>query len=137
MASRPNEFVAHCIELLGSAGAVRTRRMFGGHGLYVDDLFVALIAADHLYLKVDAQTRVAFEAAGCVPFIYDSAGQSVSLGYFSAPEEAMESPPLMQPWARLALAAALRARAAKPVAARPVKKARPRRGAAKIAPKKL
>ncbi len=137
MATVPNEFVAHCAELLGSIGAVRTRRMFGGHGFYVDELFVALIAGECLYLKVDALTRPAFEAAGCAPFVYDGAGQSVTLGYFSAPEEAMESPPLMQPWARLALAAALRARAAKPRAARPARKARPRKGSASKAPTKL
>ncbi|MEP7099931.1 MAG: TfoX/Sxy family protein [Burkholderiales bacterium] len=110
-----NEFVAHCAELLGAIGNVRSRRMFGGHGFYVDELFVALSFAERLYLKVDAQTRASFEAEGCVPFVYDSAGEAISLGYFSAPEEAMESPPLMAPWARLALAAALRARAAKPV----------------------
>ncbi len=117
MSPGQSEFVAHCSELLGSAGAVRSRRMFGGHGLYVDDLFVALIAAERLYLKVDAQTRPAFEAAGCARFVYDGAGKAVSLGYFTAPEEAMESPPLMQPWARLAVEAAVRARAAKPASA--------------------
>ncbi|HWH84019.1 MAG TPA: competence protein TfoX, partial [Burkholderiaceae bacterium] len=79
----------------------------------------------------------------CAPFAYDkvdaNAGgalRSVSIGYFSAPEDAMESPPLMQPWARQALAAALRARAAKPPAASPAKKARPRKGSASKAPRK-
>jgi DNA transformation protein and related proteins len=137
MATAPDELVAHCIELLGSVGAVRSRRMFGGHGLYVDDVFVAIIAFERLYLKVDAQTRPAFEAAGSEPFVYDRQRQAIALGYFSAPDEAMESPPLMQPWARLALAAALRARAAKPRAARPVTKAAPRKGSASRAPKKL
>ncbi len=136
MAAAHHEFLSHCTELLGSAGAVRTRRMFGGHGFYVDDLFIALIAAERLYLKVDSQTRAAFEAAGCVPFVYDREGKSTSLGYFSAPEEAMESPPLMQPWARLALAAALRARAAKPAANTAVSKASPRKGASAKAAKK-
>lgn len=130
------ELVRHCCELIAPLGAVRTRRMFGGHGFYVDDLFIALIAGDRLYLKVDAQTRPLFEAAGCEPFVYDAAGKSVSLGYFSAPEEAMESPPLMQPWARHALSAALRARAAKPRAAAPATKARPRKGSATKAPTK-
>lgn len=131
------EFVAHCTELLAPLGSVRVRRMFGGHGFYIDDVFMALIGYDRLFLKVDAQTRPLFEAAGCEPFVYDAAGQNVALGYFSAPEEAMESPPLMQPWARHALAAALRARAAKPRAARPVKKATPRKGSASKAPTKL
>mgnify|MGYP001497841730 CR=1 FL=1 len=132
------EFVAHCIELLSPLGAVRTRRMFGGHGFYVDELFLALILGERLFLKTDAQTRKHFEAAGCTPFIYDAAdGKQVSLGYFSAPGDAMESPALMEPWARQALSAALRARAAKPRAATPVRKARPRKGSARTAPTKV
>jgi DNA transformation protein len=139
MSAVADEFVAHCTELLGSAGVVRSRRMFGGRGFYIDELFVALIAYDRLYLKTDAQTRPAFEAAGCTPFAYDrpGEGESVTTGYFSAPDDAMESPALMQPWARLALAAALRARAAKPAARRPARKATPRSGSAKSAPTKL
>jgi DNA transformation protein len=88
--------------------------MFGGHGFYVDEVFVALASGDRLYLKVDAQTRPRFEAAGCEPFVYDSAGKQVSLGYWTAPDDAMESPALMLPWTRLAMEAALRARNAKP-----------------------
>lgn len=107
------EFVTHCMELLAPLGSVRVRRMFGGHGFYVDELFLALIAFDRLYLKADAQTRPRFEAAGCAPFVYEGQGKPVTMGYFTAPEDAMESPALMQPWARLALDAALRARAAK------------------------
>ena len=136
MAASP-ELVAHCLELLAPLGTVRSRRMFGGHGFYVDDLFIALIAYDRLFLKADATTRPIFEAAGCEPFVYDAAGKNVSVSYFSAPEDAMESPALMEPWARHALSAALRARAAKPRAATPVKKARPRRGSARTAPTKV
>lgn len=108
-----HQLVAHCLELLAPLGAPRARRMFGGHGLYVDDLFVALIAFDRLYLKADAQTKALFEAAGCAPFVYDGKGQSVTMSYFTAPDDAMESPAYMQPWGRLALEAALRAKAAK------------------------
>ena len=35
--------------------------MFGGCGLYVDDLFIAIIVGDTLYLKADEPTRTAFE----------------------------------------------------------------------------
>ena len=133
-----DELTHHCLELLGTVGSARARRMFGGVGLYVDDLFVALIFAEQLYLKTDAQTRERFEAAGGHPFVYDAKGKAISFSYFSAPEDAMESPAQMQPWARLAFEAALRARAAKPASARaskkatpPAKKARPRKPAAK------
>ena len=113
MTASARDFVNHCVELLTPLGLVRARRMFGGHGLYVDDVFMALIAAERLYLKVDAASRGHFEAASCEPFVYDAKGQSISLGYFSAPQDAMDSPTLMLPWARLALEAALRARAGK------------------------
>ena len=117
------ELVAHCRELLAPLGAVRSRRMFGGHGFHVDDLFIALIAFGRLYLKADDSSRARFEAAGCQPFVYEGKGKPVTMGYFTAPDDAMESPALMQPWARLALEAAVRARAAKKAPAKP-----PRRG---------
>jgi len=110
------DLVNHCLELLAPLGQVRARRMFGGHGLYCDDLFFALMASDRLYLKVDAQSRPAFEGAGSEPFVYKAKTGAQAMSYWSAPAEAMESPALMQPWARLAVAAALRARAAKPAA---------------------
>jgi len=142
-----DQLVEHCLELLAPLGAVRSRRMFGGHGIYIDDLFMALIAGDVLYLKASEAGRLLFEAAGSRPFVYDARTGSVALSYWSAPPEAMESPALMQPWARQALQAALaaanakgvkrrsaaapakrRARgAARPSAAKPAAKGEPRR----------
>jgi DNA transformation protein len=102
------EFIAHCAELLSGIGRVRTTRMFGGCGLYVDDIFIALIAADTLYLKADDETRDAFAQAGSRPFEYTAKGETHSTSYWSVPAEAMDSPALMRPWAELARAAALR-----------------------------
>ena len=117
MAAPTPEIVAWCSELLAPLGAVRAKRMFGGHGLYVDDVFVAIIVGEDLFLKTDEASRPGFEAAGCRPFEYASAeGKKVALSYWSAPAEAMESPVQMLPWARQALASALRARASKPPA---------------------
>jgi DNA transformation protein and related proteins len=118
-----DQFVEHCLELLAPLGAPRARRMFGGHGLYVDEVFVAIIARETLYLKVGETSRPRFEAAGSHPFVYDAKGQGVAMGYWSVPEEAMESPALMLPWARLAMQAALAARAAAAVKRKPASKA--------------
>lgn len=113
MAQTP-PLVAHCLELLAALGDVRSRRMFGGHGLYAGELFIALIAGERLYLKCDNHTRADFERAGCEPFAYSSRDRgAVTLGYWSAPDEAMDSPQAMLPWARRALASALRAQAAR------------------------
>ncbi|MBQ0961883.1 TfoX/Sxy family protein [Ideonella sp. 4Y11] len=126
-------FVNWCAELLAPLGAVRTRRMFGGHGFYVDDLFIALEMREVLYLKVDASTQPRFEAAGSHRFEYTTAqGEHGSLSYWSAPEEAMDAPSQLQPWGRLALEAALRAQAAKAPKARRAaapRSAKPRRPA--------
>lgn len=119
MSSSP-EYLAHCIDLLSMLGSVRARRMFGGHGIDVDGQFLALVVADQLYLKSDELTRPDFERAGCRPFEYARKdGQRAVMSYWTAPEEAMESPALMLPWARLAMASALRAAHSKrPAAAR-------------------
>lgn len=116
MSKTRDPFTLHCMELLAPLGPVRVRAMFGGVGFYVDDLFMALIAFGRLYLKVGEAHRAAFDAAGCQPFVFETKdGQSMSLGYCTAPEEALESPEAMRPWARRALEAALVAANAKPV----------------------
>lgn len=132
-------FVAHVLELLAPLGTVRARRMFGGHGLYVDALFIALVSDERLYLKADAESRPAFERAGCTPFAYSRADRgAVTLGYWSAPDEALDSPQAMTPWARLALAAALRAKAnsRSPAAAAPSATPRKTRSRKASAPRK-
>jgi len=111
------EFVHHCLDLLAPVAPCVARRMFGGWGLSTEGLTLAIIAdlgdGERLWLKADAPTVAAFEAAGCRPFVYLAKGKPMAMGYRSAPDEAMESPALMRPWARLALDAAVRAHAAK------------------------
>jgi DNA transformation protein len=108
-----SDLVEHCLELLSSTGAASAHPMFGGHGLRIDGIFVALVAFDRLYLKADATSRPHFVAAGCEAFVYHAKGREMVLSYWTVPPQAMDSPESMQPWARLALDAALRAAAAK------------------------
>jgi len=107
-------FANYAVELLGAAGRVAARRMFGGYGLYCDGVMFALIADDVLYLKADDMNRPELERAGSAPFTYEAKGRRTILAYWRAPDEAMESRELMTPWARRALAAALRAKAPRP-----------------------
>lgn len=117
-------FTELCVEMLTPLGPVRVRRMFGGQGIYVDGLFMALIDDGQLFLKADDTTRERFVAAGCTPFTYPTkSGERMVMSYYRPPEDALESPPLMLPWARLALEAALRAANAKKPA--PAKRSAP------------
>jgi DNA transformation protein and related proteins len=79
--------VDHCLELLAPLGVVRSRRMFGGHGLYIDDLFVAIVAFDRLYLKTDEATRATFDDAGATAFAFDKEGETVTTSYRTVPAE--------------------------------------------------
>jgi DNA transformation protein len=134
--------VSHCLELLAPLGRTSSRRMFGGHALYIDGLCMALIIQDTLYLKVDDTSRPLFEREGCRAFTYDTRqGERHALGYFTAPDEAMESPAEMLPWARRALAAAVAARAKTPAkknaaatAKAPAKKVTAKKAVARKAP---
>ena len=107
-------FIAHLHDLFETIGPISTRPMFGGHGIYLDELMVGVVFGETLYLKTDAQTRPQFEAAGGAPFVYryrqrDGVMRApLTLSYWSVPEAAMESAQAMRPWAQLAQAAALR-----------------------------
>ena len=110
-----DEDIAWFRELLEPLGAITVRRMFGGAGLYVEGLIVGLEIAGTLYLKTDASSRERFADAGGRPFVYDGRDKQVTVAsYWTPPDDAMDSPEAMCPWARLALEAALRSAAAKP-----------------------
>lgn len=102
------DFIAHVHDLLGSMGKVATRAMFGGHGVYLDGVMIGVIMEDALYLKVDAETQLHFEAVGSQPYVYLGQREPITMSYWSAPEEALESARAMRPWAELARAAAMR-----------------------------
>jgi len=101
------EFARHISELLAGLGRLKTRPMFGGHGLYSDGTFFGFVLDDVLYLKADDETRPRFLAARLKPFIYN---KRRSRNYYRAPPEALESPDEALSWARDALGAALRSR---------------------------
>ncbi|MDD2882167.1 MAG: TfoX/Sxy family protein [Rhodoferax sp.] len=113
MTPRPGDFVQYCCELLSSVGPCMARKMFGGYGISVDGLTLAILVdlgqGEKLWLKTSAETTAVFESAGCERFTYLAKGKVRSMGYYSAPAEAMESCNEMAPWARLAMDAALSA----------------------------
>ena len=108
-----DDFVTHVLELLRPLGRVAARSMFGGYGLYCDGIFFGIVLDNTLYLKADERNRAEFERAGCEIFSYSRKGKRAQLHFYRAPENAMDVPHLMLPWARSALSAALRARTSK------------------------
>lgn len=105
-----SEYTDYLQEVFEQFGPIRAKRMFGGYGIYHDDLMFALVSDEMLYLKADDQCRDAFEQAGLPPFEYPKNGKLVKMSYYQAPEEIMEDPELAATWARRSYEAALRAR---------------------------
>lgn len=102
-------------ELFDGLGAIRTRRMFGGLGVYCDDLFFALADDGVVFIKVDEATEAEFRDTGSEPFTFPGRdGELNVMSYWRLPETAYDEPDEAQRWGRLGLEAALRARAAKP-----------------------
>ncbi len=113
ISSEQREYVAHIVDLLQAIGPVESKSMFGGFGVFLEGLMFGLIANNELYLKADAENRKDFEDQGLQAFGYAKNGKEFKMGYYQAPEEALEDGELLSVWASNAYGAALRAAASK------------------------
>lgn len=108
MTQQKNEFLDYLRELLADVPGLRMRAMFGGYGVYSDDLFFAVIDEDVIYMKADDENRETFIQAGGEAFTVTMKGKTGSMSYYSVPESALEDADEMMRWARLGMDAALR-----------------------------
>jgi DNA transformation protein and related proteins len=100
------DYLAYVLEQLSGAGEVRSQRMFGGVGLYLGEVFFALISEDTLYLRVDPQSRGDYTSRGMRPFRPYADRPQLSSRYFEVPADVLEDSSQLAAWARRALAAA-------------------------------
>lgn len=105
------EFVDYVVELLGPFGTVEARRMFSGHGIFLDGLMFAIVADEALWFKADEINELEFQETGSDRFSYIRGGRAATMSFYRAPPAALESPADALPWARSAYAAALRVNA--------------------------
>ncbi len=103
---------------LNQVGAVTSRSMFGGFGLYLDGVMFALIAYDILYFKVDDSNRAEFMAAGMQPFTYEGKQKPVVMSYYQLPEAVLADVNALSIWVEKARTAAVQSRAKR----KPIKK---------------
>ena len=96
-------------ELFAPFGPVTVRRMFGGAGVWSQDLMFALVFDGALYLRVDDASIPDFEREGSRPFVYTRAKSPgrvgrASLSYWRLPDRLYDDPDELASWARIALA---------------------------------
>ncbi|MCF8470480.1 MAG: TfoX/Sxy family protein [Parvibaculum sp.] len=110
-----SEYKAFVVEQREPLGSIHTRNMFGGAGVYLDNLMFGLIAGETLYFKADERNRADYEDEGMGPFTVQLArGGTGSFSYYEVPERLYDEPDELVEWARKALDATLAAKAARP-----------------------
>ncbi|WP_306117824.1 MULTISPECIES: TfoX/Sxy family protein [unclassified Roseitalea] len=105
---------AFLIELFAPVCPVTVRRMFGGQGIYCPAGICAVVVDGALHVKGDDVSAPRYEAAGMTRWTYTTprTGRHSSMPYWQVPDEALDSPEAMAPWARLAMETAERAQPA-------------------------
>lgn len=106
----PNEsFNAFLCDQLAPLGHVTVRRMFSAAGIFCNGLMFGLIRDEALYIRVDDQTLTEFRPAeSAPPFTYTRNGRIVDLPYRRVPEDLLDQPDELIPWAEAGFAAARR-----------------------------
>lgn len=102
------EFCGYIVDLMQALGPATAKSMFGGYGIFLDDLMFGLVAGSALYLKADEQSREEFTSRGLAPFTYRKKYRDVQLSYYLAPDEALDDCAEMAVWAGRAYQAAVR-----------------------------
>ncbi|MFO0935818.1 MAG: TfoX/Sxy family protein [Gemmataceae bacterium] len=82
---------------LGSLPGFRVKAMFGGHGLYTNECFFAVVDQGRIYFRVTDETRPDYQSAGMGPFNY--APGMVMQGYYEVPPAVWKDDVLRIEWA--------------------------------------
>ena len=110
------------LDQLAGVHGLRARAMFGGVGLYADDTFFGILAADVLFFKVGDTNRREYETAGSSPF-KPYADRAITMPYYNVPIAVLEDAAALGEWATRAVAVARTANSVKPAKTRKLAKA--------------
>jgi DNA transformation protein len=97
------KFPAYVMDQMQLVPRVSLRSMFGGHGVYCEGQFIALIWQESLFMFTNAETRKRYKRAGMPAFEF-KAGQRES-NYFMVPDTVLNDPKKLAVWAKEAVEA--------------------------------
>ncbi len=110
---KPHPLLDTVLQRLTPLGPVKGRAMFGGYGIYFEDTIFGLIAWDTLYFKADERSKADYEALRAEQFAYEGDGGTVAFPYWEVPRQVQSRPERLRAWAKKAIEAGRRAKAAK------------------------
>ena len=93
-----SSFVDYIIDLLSPLGDLKAKAMFGGYGIYCNNIIFAIIVNDDLYFKTDKMLSKEFESDGSYPFTYKARGKTIALSYYKVTVEVIEDEEKLRSW---------------------------------------
>lgn len=93
-------FLDYVLEQLEGARGLKTRAMFGGHGLYMGESFFGIVHKGSLYFRTDEASRAAYAKAGSRPF--NPKGRQELHRYYEVPSDVLEDAEELLAWAQAA-----------------------------------
>ena len=97
-------FEDRLLDRLSPLGEVTSRPMFGGHGLYWQDVIFGILYRDRLYLKVDDLSKPDYLARGMGPFRPNE--RQTLKSYYEVPPDVLGDSEALLSWAGEAIRAA-------------------------------
>lgn len=98
-----DSFKAFVLDQLGALPEVRSRAMFGAHGIYQGEHFFAILDEGRLFFKTDAASQTEYLARGMPPFTFEQEGRVMTAHYHEVPPDILENPQELTVWARRAI----------------------------------
>lgn len=94
---RDDSFKDFVLEQLAGLGGIYCRPMFGGYGVYFNDVFFAIIFDGRLYFKTGGETRPEYVKQGMKPFRPNK--KQTLKTYFEVPVDVLEDSDELIGWA--------------------------------------
>ena len=98
---KDESFKDFVLDQLQELDGVEARRMFGGYGLYQDEIFFGILHKGRLYFKVDESTVGEYRRRKMKPFC-PHAKQTLK-SYYEVPVEIIEDGDRLGVWAETAI----------------------------------
>ena len=99
-----SQVVQYLLDKLPTRQRVTARAMFGGHGLYADGRFFAVVYRGRAYFKTDQRSRGAYVDRG-LPHFRPYPGKHLT-AYYEVPRDVLDDREELVRWARAAIRAA-------------------------------
>ena len=99
--ARDDSFADFILDQLQDLADVECRAMFGGYGLYHDEIFFGIVFKGRLYFKTDEKSAARYRRRGMKAF-RPNAKQTLK-SYYEVPGEVLEDRDEVAEWARAAI----------------------------------